>query len=118
MHFPAVYRLKVSLALCSLTVTSLVAVTLGVSPVPTVCANSVFPLLGNEPTPESPISAEKMSDSAATSAHARVMLAFRLSYRAGMSMIQVHSAHGSRTTAIFHSNGGVLLRLLVLVLAF
>lgn len=118
MHFPAVNRLKVSLALCSLTITSLVAVALGVSPVPTVGTNSVFPLLGNEPTPESPISSVKMSDSAATSAHVRVMLAFHLSYRGGMSMIQVHSAHGSRMTAIFHSNGGVLLQLLVLVLAF
>lgn len=118
MHFPAVHRLKVSLALCSLTITSLVAVALGVSPVPTVGANSVFPLLGNEPTPESPISAEKMSDSAATPAHARVMLASCLSYRGGMSMIQVHSARGSRATVMFHSNGGVLLQLLVLVLAF
>lgn len=44
-----------------------------------------------------------------------MMLTLCLSFRGGMSMIQVHSVHSSRTAVIFHSNGGVLLQLLQLL---
>lgn len=97
---------------------SLVAATLGLSPVLTASASSALPWLGNEPTPESPISAEKRSDSAALSACA--MLAFCLSYRGGADDPTAPSAPRSRRMAILvHNNGGVLLwppLLLVVVL--